>query len=110
MKNSLKESDEIQAIEARLLGLLCRGACSIKQRDELLAGLAGHAFQSANDQVVFDCLRALDRENAARIRELLPARLVQAGFPDVDYAPFFLREETGDAEAAALLRKLVAGG
>jgi hypothetical protein len=99
---------EIRAIEARLLGLLCRGDCSASVRDELLAGLAGHAFQCVNHQAVFDCLRELGRENAARIRELLPARLVQAGFPDVDLAPFFLHEEIGGAETATLLRKLLA--
>ncbi len=100
---------ETRAVEARLLGLLCRGECGAGLRDELLAGLAGHAFQYVNHQAVFDCLRELGRENAARIRELLPARLVQAGFPDVDLAPFFLHEEIGPAEAATLLRKLVAG-
>jgi hypothetical protein len=95
-------------IEARLLGLLCRSDCNALLRDELLAGLAGHAFQCANHQAVFDCLRELGRENTARIRELLPVRLVQAGFPDVDFAPFFLHEEIGGVEAVTLLRKLVA--
>jgi hypothetical protein len=101
-------ASEIRAIEARLLGLLCCGDGNALLRDELLAGLAGHAFQCVNHQAVFDCLRELGRENAARIRELLPIRLVQAGFPDVDFAPFFLREEVGGSEAATLLRKLVA--
>jgi hypothetical protein len=106
--NPVHESAEMRAIEARLLGLLCRGECGAGLRDELLASLAGHAFQGANHQAVFDCLRELGRENSARIRDLLPARLVQAGFPDVDFAPFFLHEEIGAAEAATLLRKLVA--
>ena len=99
----------MQAIEARLLGLLCRGECGARLRGELWAGLAGHTFQSVYHQAVFDCLRELGGENPVRIRELLPVRLVQAGFPDVDFAPFFLNEEISDAEGATLLRKLVAG-
>ena len=99
---------EIRAIEARLLGLLCRGECGAELRDELLADLAGHSFQGANHQAIFDCLRGIGRENAVRIRELLPVRLVQAGFPDISFAPFFVRDEIADADAATMLRKLVA--
>jgi hypothetical protein len=107
-ENAEMRAPEMRTFEARLLGLLCRGECGAGLRDELLAGLAGYVFQGADHQAVFDCLRSLGREKPARIRELLPARLVQAGFPDVDLAPFFLHEEIGDAEAATLLRKLVA--
>ena len=99
---------DMLAIEARLLGILCRCACSGRLRDEIFASLAVHHFQSVNHQAVFECLRELGRENEVRIRELLPAKLAQAGFPDVEVTPFFRYEKIGGAEAASLLSRLAA--
>jgi len=56
--------------------------------------------------VLFDCLQALPLERPELIRELLPARLVRAGFPDFDLESFFQAIEVSDEEARRLCREL----
>ena len=80
---------EISAIERRLLQLLCDGANGAELRREVLARLHGYAFRCVAHQVLFDCLQAMPMNRPELLRELLPARLVRAGFPDIDLARFF---------------------
>ena len=80
---------EIIAAERRLLQLLCNGASGIELCKEVLARLRRYAFRSVEHQVLFDCLQTMPMDRSELIRELLPARLVRAGFPDFDLAPFF---------------------
>ena len=81
--------EEINGIERRLLQLLCNGGSAAELRAEVLARLRGYAFRSVAHQVLFDCLQAMPMDRPELVRELLPARLVRAGFPDFDLAPFF---------------------
>lgn len=75
--------------ERRLLQLLCNGAADAGLCGEVLARLRGYAFRSVEHQVLFDCLQGMPMDRSELIQELLPARLVRAGFPDFDLTPFF---------------------
>ena len=92
----MNQDDAINAIEARLLQVICQGGRNIRQsrrdkdlREEVLTRLHNYSFRSVPHQVLFDCLWNMPRQRPELIREVLPAWLVQAGFPDFNLAPFF---------------------
>lgn len=111
-------------MEARLLQLLCQPGLDSAStgldrgpevsgnspgrelRDKVYRRLRTYSFRSAIHQVLFDCLFQLPRNSPERIRELLPAKLVQAGFPDVELARFFEPHRLTASEAEKLLEKL----
>ena len=80
--------EEIRTLEFHLVRLLCQGDTDTELREVILARLRGYAFRSVEHQVLFDCIQAMPPDRAELLRELLPARLVRAGFPDFDLAPF----------------------
>ena len=82
-------SEAITEMEKRLLGVICQGGFSGELREEIVFRLRSYAFSNVHHQVVFDCLSALARREPELIRNLLPERLVRAGFPDLDTTPFF---------------------
>ena len=81
--------EEINGIERCLLQLLCDGTADVELRTEVLTRLRGYAFRRVEHQVLFDCLQGMPMDRPELLRELLPARLVRAGFPEFDLAPFF---------------------
>ena len=96
-------------IERDLLQFFCIGRSGTQAREEMISQLRRYAFQSVEHQVLFDCLQSMPLDRPQLIRELLPARLVRAGFPDIDLAPFLeAREagEVGEQEARMLCREL----
>ena len=97
---------EINAIEARLLRLICQGGADAQLRDEIISRLRGYAFRSVEHQILFDCLHGLSSDRPDQIRSLLPERLVRAGFPDFDFGPFFEPHDLCAAEARELCGKL----
>ena len=98
--------DQSSAMEALLLRVLCQRTLSAELREEVFARLCGYCFRAVPHQVLFDCLSQLPRQRPGLIRDLLPARLVQAGFPDFDLVPFFEPHRLTASRARALLDKL----
>ena len=80
---------EINGIEVRLLQSLCNGSFGAELNADVVARLCGYAFRYVAHQVLFDCLQTMPMDRPELLRELLPARLVRAGFPEFDLAPFF---------------------
>ena len=78
----------IHEVERSLLRLICLETTDAQLRTEVMAHLRGYAFRSVEHQALFDCLREMPVDRPELLRELLPARLVRAGFPDFDLAPF----------------------
>ena len=99
---------EIVEIEKRLLQAICQSATEPELRKELLSRLRAYPFRKVHHQVLFDCLRKMPGHRPELIPSLLPARLVRAGFPDLDAAPFLEPCQMTKAEAIALLGKLTA--
>ncbi len=98
--------EAISKMEERLLGVICQGGLNRELREETLSRLCFYAFASVHHQVVFDCLTALARRESDTIRSLLPERLVRAGFPDLDIAPFFEPHGLSAQEVRKILARL----
>ncbi len=101
--------DQINRIERGLLQLLCWHEGGGQLREEMISRLRGYAFRRVEHQVLFDCLRTMPLDRPELVRELLPARLVLAGFPDFELAPFFEAGEVSEREARKMCRELVEG-
>lgn len=101
--------EEAIAIERRLLQFLCEWKSGAPMRSEVLVRLREYVFRAVEHQVLFDCLQAMPLDRPELIRELLPARLVRAGFPDFDLAPFFEASEVNEEEAKKMFRELTEG-
>jgi hypothetical protein len=104
--------ESVLVTERLLLRFLCTGGSGTPLREELISQLRGYAFRSVEHQVLFDCLQTMPLDRPEVVRELLPARLVRAGFPDFDWGPFFeARESSGvsEEEARRLCRELKRG-
>lgn len=93
-------------MEERLIRVICQGGFSAELRDEMVFRLRSYAFGSVYHQVIFDCLSGLARQEPETIRNLLPERLVRAGFPDLDVAPFFEPHGLPAQEVRKILARL----
>ncbi len=89
-----------------MLQFLCRGESADQLRSEILSQLRSYEFQRMEHQVLFDCLQAMPLDRPELIRELLPARLVRAGFPDFDLDPFLEPGTVSEEEAREICREL----
>ncbi|MBI3896235.1 MAG: hypothetical protein HY313_09935 [Acidobacteria bacterium] len=98
--------EETIAIEHRLLGLLCHDTTEPELRTELLSRLRSYPFRHVHHQVLFDCLRKMPSHRPELIPALLPARLVQAGFPDLDATLFLEPCRMTKTEARKLIERL----
>ena len=101
------KNEQTSTVECRLLQWLCQGKGDEQFRNEVLRRLRGYRFRSVEHQVLFECLQAMPLDRPELIRELLPARLVRAGFPDIDLEPFFEAGEVSEEEAGKLCRELM---
>ena len=75
--------------EFLILQAMCQGARDRKVWDDAVHALAGYRFRDPLHQLIFDTLREMNTDVPVIIRELLPQRLTNKGFPDVDIDPFF---------------------
>lgn len=101
------ESDILKA-ERNLLRAMCQGVPGCDVLHDGLEILADHSFMDSTHQLVFDTLRELRAANPQLIRERLPARLSNKGFPDVDLETFFAPQRLRADEAVALMHTLKA--
>ena len=89
-----------------MLQFLCRGESTDQPRNEILSRLRSYGFQRVEHQVLFDCLQAIPLDRPELIRELLPAWLVRAGFPDFNLDPFLEPGTVSEKEARKICREL----
>ncbi len=75
-------------------------------RAEGIKILADYPFQDSVHQLVFDTLREIPGDSSEIIREQLPARLNNKGFPDLDLEALFQPHNLTPAQAIALMRSL----
>ncbi len=71
--------------------------------------LADYRFKDAHHQLIFDALRELANDDPALVRERLPVRLNNKGFPDMDLGAIFEPHTLSAAQAIALMRALGSG-
>lgn len=96
--------------EKTLLRALCQGVLQGDRREQACRLLASHRFAEPEHGVLFAALRMLRASNASAIREQLPARLVNLGFPDFDLAPYLNAPPPAPEEITEALRGLDAAG
>ncbi len=71
--------------------------------------LAGYRFADNVHQLIFDTLREIQTDDPLIIRELLPARLNNKDFPDLDGETYFQPHNFTADQTIALMRALCAG-
>jgi hypothetical protein len=98
--------DEILALEEELLRALCSDGIEGRQREEALNSLRNHDFQDVLHHQAYDALRALPTHSPETLREQLPARLTQQGFPDVEFERFLRPRQGGAASVEELIERL----
>lgn len=75
-------------------------------RAEAIELLANYPFADSAHQLLFDALREIRTDDPWLIREQLPARLSNKGFPDIDVVTSFEPHKLNATLAIALVRSL----
>jgi hypothetical protein len=76
------------ALERNTLRLLCAEGLEAEKRDALCQRLQAELFLDPIHRVLFEEICDLSAADTQRLRELLPTRLTNRGFPDADLAVF----------------------
>ena len=85
-------------LETNTLRLLCSVLIKGGTRGEICRLLDPGAFQDLLRRVVFEEIRELGSIDSRRLRELLPARVTNRGFPDFDLRAFLAPYEVTEKE------------
>jgi hypothetical protein len=92
------ESENRPLLERNTLRFLCSVLIQGGTRGEICRLLAPCVFQDPLRRVVFEEIRELGTVDSRRLRELLPARVTNRGFPDFDLKPFLAPQEVSEKE------------
>jgi hypothetical protein len=85
-------------LERNTLRFLCSVLIKGATRGEICRLLDPSVFQDPLRRVVFEEIRQLGPIDSRRLRELLPARVTNRGFPDFDLPSFFAPHEISEKE------------
>lgn len=102
--------DFVTKLEREVLRLLCKlpDAQPDRARSHALCNLSSHDWKDIDHRVVFDALRRSPGREPVLLREQLPAEATRLGFPDVDWAEYFVETISSDAkEIEQLTQKLL---
>jgi len=72
-------------LEELILAALCQGAFGREIREDVMRRLSSYGFATASHQIVYRALASIPTADPRRLRELLPSRLNNLGFPDTDW-------------------------
>jgi hypothetical protein len=85
-------------LETNTLRFLCSVLIKGGTRGEICRLLDPSVFQDTLRRVVFEEIRELGPIDSRRLRELLPARVTNRGFPDFDLKSFLAPREVSEKE------------
>lgn len=85
-------------LERNTLRFLCSVLIKGGTRGEICRLLDPGAFQDPLRRVVFEEIRELGSIDSLRLRELLPGRVTNRGFPDFDLKSFLAPHEVSEKE------------
>jgi len=91
-------NDSREQLENDALRLLCSDLIPAATRVRLSGQLADYGFCRDLARVVYEEIAVLGEIPARRLRELLPARMTNRGFPDFELNQFLGRREGMDDE------------
>ena len=89
---------EQEQLERNTLRFLCSVLIKGGTRSEICKLLDPSVFQDPLRRVVFEEIRNLGSIESRRLRELLPARVTNRGFPDFDLHSLLAPHEVGEEE------------
>lgn len=92
------ESDNQPLLEKNTLRFLCSVLIQGGTRAEICKLLPSEVFQDPLRRVVFEEIRKLGPIDSRRLRELLPTRVTNRGFPDFDLPAFLAPNEVTEKE------------
>ena len=95
---STHEQDNRPHLERNTLRFLCSVLIKGGARGEICKLLDPAAFQDPLRRVIFEEIRELGSIDSRRLRELLPARITNRGFPDFDLYEFLAPHRVGEKE------------
>jgi hypothetical protein len=75
--------------ERRNIQLLCSAKLSAEERTEVCQKWKAEQFVDQTHRVIFEEIVNLGTVTTRQLRELLPARVTNQGFPDVDIDEYF---------------------
>jgi hypothetical protein len=93
-----QESNRSLQLERNTLRLLCSVLLKPGTRLEICRLLDPGVFHDPLRRAVFEEIRALGAVESRRLRELLPARVTDRGFPGFDLHDFLAPHEVSEAE------------
>ena len=92
------EPDNQPLLETNTLRFLCSVLIKGGTRAEICKSLPPGAFQDPLRRVIFEEIRRLGPIDSRHLRELLPARVTNRGFPDFDLKTFLAPHEVTEEE------------
>ena len=94
-------------LERKTLRLLCSVLLKPVTRVELAGLLDAELFTEALNRTVFEEIAAIGAVPSTKLRELLPARITNRGFPDFDLKEFLAPETASEAEIEKLFESVL---
>lgn len=98
--------EEILAAELDVLRAMCTGTPEGTIWDKGMILLNGYSFQDVTHQLIFDVLQEINTDLPNIIRQQLPARLTNKGFPAVDFEKFLSPHALTATQAVARMETL----
>ena len=98
---------EQEKLERKTLRLLCSVLLKPVTRVELAGLLDAELFTETLNRTVFEEIAAIGAVPSAKLRELLPARITNRGFPDFDLNEFLAPELASEAEIETLYESVL---
>lgn len=92
------EPEKQPLLEKNTLRFLCSVLIQGGTRAEICKLLPSGVFQDPLRRVVFEEIRKLGPIDSRRLRELLPGRVTNRGFPDFDLPAFLAPHEVSEEE------------
>ena len=102
----LLNEDALIKVERQVLSAVCQAMQEGSVRDRARELLAGYEWRDPAHQAVFDIVMRFPGAAAGLLREQLPAKLTQRGFPDFDFDSLFEVPAPPAAETERRMRKL----
>lgn len=93
--------------ERQALRLLCSNLIRPLTRMELCNLLDSSQFQDTLHRVAFEEIRAAGAVPAARLRETLPGRITNRGFPDFELMEFLGKDTASEQEIETLFMSVL---
>lgn len=104
IRTSLSPVDERSTLERDTLRLLCSVLIKPGTRIEICNLLDPSVFLDPLRSVLFDEIHGLGPISSQRLRELLPARIMNHGFPDFDLEDFLAPKAVSEEQMEALFQ------